>query len=240
MKMFIRSLTILMALMIWAPAQGETSRDKSFYPEDVTYDKSIPTPEQFLGHALGERLTRNDLMVRYLMQLAEVSDRISYEIIAYSHEKRPIVTLTITSPKNRSRLAEIKATHMALSEPGSRQKVTADMPVVSWLNYGVHGAEVSSTDAAMPTAYYLAAAQGDAIDKLLDNSVILLTASFNPDGSSRQSAWNWMQGAEVPVTDPRSTIHNTFWSGGRTNHYWFDLHRQWLVPPKSHRRHAGG
>ena len=168
-------------------------------------------------------------MVRYLMKLAEVSDRVTYEIIAYSHEKRPIVTLTITSPENRARLAEIKAAHLALSDPSSGQKITDGMPVVSWLNYGVHGAEVSSTDAAMPTAYYLAAAQGAAIDKILDNSVILLTASFNPDGSSRQSAWNWMQGAEVPVTDPRSTIHNTFWPGGRTNHYWFDLNRQWLL-----------
>ena len=210
-------------------AQAQTARDKSFYPQDVTYDPAIPTPKAFIGHELGYRITRNDLLVQYLLKLAEVSDRVSSEIIAYSHEKRPIVTLTITAPENHDRLEEIRQAHLALRDPESEQQVGPDTPVISWLNYGVHGAEVSSTDAAMPVAYHLAAAQGAEIDRLLKNSVILLTASFNPDGSSRQSAWNWMHGADVPVTDPNARIHNTFWPGGRTNHYWFDLNRQWLL-----------
>ena len=81
----------------------------------------------------------------------------------------------------------------------------------------------------MAVAYHLAAAQGPAIEETLENSVILLIAVFNPDGNSRMSAWNHMNGAYVPVTDPEHRLHNTFWPGGRTNHYWFDLNRQWLI-----------
>ena len=108
-------------------------------------------------------------------------------------------------------------------------EVAEDMPVITWLNYGVHGAEVSSTDSSMAVAYHLAAAQGPEIEETLKNSVIILIAVFNPDGNSRMSAWNHMNGGYVSVSDPEHRLHNTFWPGGRTNHYWFDLNRQWLI-----------
>tara|TARA_B110000093_G_scaffold181501_1_gene225732 strand:- start:153 stop:2531 length:2379 start_codon:yes stop_codon:yes gene_type:complete len=161
--------------------------------------------------------------------LAEMSPRVSSEVIAYTHERRPIIGLTITSPANHARIDEIRAAHVALSDPNSSQELQDDMPVVTWLNYGVHGAEVSSTDSSMAVAYHLAAAQGSEIEATLEQSVIILIAVFNPDGNSRMSAWNHMHGANVPVTDPNHLLHNTFWPGGRTNHYWFDLNRQWLI-----------
>lgn len=207
----------------------QAGRDAPFYPTSVNFDPDIPRPESVIGHPLGHRLARNDLLVSYLRTLAELSPRITVEEIAYSHEGRPILMLTITSPANHSRIDDIKAAHVALSDPNSNQQVSEDMPVVTWLNYGVHGAEVSSTDSSMAVAYHLAAAQGAEIENTLENSVIILIAVFNPDGSSRMSAWNHMHGGYVPVTDPEHRLHNTFWPGGRTNHYWFDLNRQWLI-----------
>ena len=208
---------------------AQESRDTPFYVEGISYNPAIPRPESVIGHPLGHRIARNDLLVQYMRTIAESSDRITAETIAHTHEGRPILALTITTPANHSRLEEIKATHLALNDPESDQEVTADMPVVTWLNYGVHGAEVSSTDSSMAVAYHLAAAQGVAIEETLSNSIIILIAVFNPDGNSRMSAWNHMHGAYVPVTDPAHRLHNTFWPGGRTNHYWFDLNRQWLM-----------
>lgn len=221
--------TVLLALCPLTSAYGQVERDTPFYPENVSFDPSIPLPESVIGHPLGHRIARNDLLVRYLQTLAGLSPRITSEVMAYSHEGRPILALTITSPENHDRIDEIKAAHIALSDPESDSEVADDMPVITWLNYGVHGAEVSSTDASMAVAYHLAAAQGPEIQQALEQSVVILIAVFNPDGNSRMSAWNHMYGSYVPVTDPDHRLHNTAWPGGRTNHYWFDLNRQWLI-----------
>ncbi|QDE27671.1 peptidase [Paremcibacter congregatus] len=209
--------------------QAQADFDKPFYPETVKFNAAIPKPATMIGHPLGHRVARNDLLVRYLTDVANISDRVTSEVIAYSHEGRPIVMLTITSPENHARIDDIREAHNALRGKDAPASIPDDMPVVTWLNYGVHGAEVSSTDAVLPVVYHLAAAEGPEIEKTLKKSVILVIASFNPDGSSRQSAWNHMHGADVPVTNPDHRLHNTFWPGGRTNHYWFDLNRQWLL-----------
>lgn len=222
-------LVILTSLLASSLSYSQVGRDTPFYAGSVSFDSAIPRPEEVIGHPLGHRIARNDLLVRYMETLAEISPRVTSEVIAYTHERRPIIGLTITSPKNHSRIDEIQAAHVALSDPNSTQELQADMPVVTWLNYGVHGAEVSSTDSSMAVAYHLAAAQGAEIEATLENSVIILIAVFNPDGNSRMSAWNHMHGANVPVSDPNHLLHNTFWPGGRTNHYWFDLNRQWLI-----------
>jgi hypothetical protein len=222
-------LVVLMSLLASSFALCQIARDTPFYADSTSFDSGIPRPEEVIGHPLGHRIARNDLLVRYMEMLAEMSPRVSSEVIAYTHERRPIIGLTITSPENHARIDEIRLAHVALSDPNSSQELQDDMPVVTWLNYGVHGAEVSSTDSSMAVAYHLAAAQGSEIEATLEQSVIILIAVFNPDGNSRMSAWNHMHGANVPVTDPNHLLHNTFWPGGRTNHYWFDLNRQWLI-----------
>lgn len=229
MKLFKLTIFCAFLCLISTTSYAQDVRGKSFYPGNVSYDPEIPKPEEIIGHPLGHRVARHDLLVSYMRTIAAISDRVNVETIAKTHEGRDILMLTISSPENLARIDEIKAAHLALSDPNSNQEVTDDMPVVTWLNYGVHGAEVSSTDSSMAVAYYLAAAQGDYIDETLKNSVILIIAIFNPDGNARQSAWNHMHGSYVPITDPNGRNHNTAWPGGRTNHYWFDLNRQWLL-----------
>ena len=227
----MKTIYLLIASLIITTfsTHAQELRGRSFYPDNVTYDANIPTPESIIGHPLGHRVARHDLLLQYMRTVAEKSDRVNVETIAKTHEGRDILMLTISSPENMARIDDIKTAHVALSDPNSTQQTSGDMPVVTWLNYGVHGAEVSSTDSSMAVAYYLAAAQSDYMDETLKNSVILLIAIFNPDGNSRQSAWNHMSGSQVSITDPNGRNHNTFWPGGRTNHYWFDLNRQWLL-----------
>ena len=145
----------LLMVLVYSTGVAQESRDTPFYVEGITYDSEIPRPESIIGHPLGHRIARNDLLVQYMRTIADISDRITGETIAHTHEGRPILALTITTPENHSRIDEIKAAHLALNDPASDQEVTADMPVVTWLNYGVHGAEVSSTDSSMAVAYHL-------------------------------------------------------------------------------------
>ena len=203
--------------------------ERAFYPQDVTFDAAIQAPEDFLGHRFGDEPIRHHAMVSYLKMLGEQSDRIKVETIGYSHERRPILFLTITSPKNHARIDAIKAAHMKLTDPANTTRPSADMPVVTWLNYGVHGAEASGMDASVPIAYHLAAATGPEIEKTLDESVILITAVFNPDGHSRRIAWLDQHSSKVSNKNAENREHNVAWPGGRTNHYWFDLNRQWLL-----------
>ncbi len=215
----------LLTLMGNALAQNDRN---SFYLDGVAYDPDIPKVEDVLGFEPGDHTIRHHQLVDFLTRTAAASDRITLETIGYTHERRPILFLTITSPENHARIDEIRAQHLALTDPASDREPAADMPVITWLNYGVHGAESSGMDAALPTVYHLAAARGPEIEQMLRESVIVITAIFNPDGHSRRVAWVEQNTSEVKDPNPDARIHNTYWPGGRTNHYWFDLNRQWL------------
>lgn len=203
--------------------------DADMFAADVDYDPAFPTPEEFLGFKLGHEPVRHHQLVDYITTIAGMSDRLSLEVIGYTHERRPILFVVATSPANHARLDEIRDRHVALSEAGSNQPVTDDMPIVTWLNYGVHGAESSGMDAALPFVYHLAAARGDEIERVLATSVVLVTAIFNPDGHAQRIAWFDAYGGQRRIADPAHIEHQFNWTFARTNHYWFDLNRQWLL-----------
>ena len=203
--------------------------DRNMYPTGISYDPAIPTPASVLGHQLGAEPVRHHMLVDYITRVADASPRLSVEVIGHSHERRPILFVVATSENNRARLDEIKAQHIALTEPSENQAVTDDMPVVTWINYGVHGAEQSGMDASLPFIYHLAAAQDEKLDEVLDESVILITAVFNPDGHAHRVAWLDAWGGRNAVRDPAHIEHSFSWGFARTNHYAFDLNRQWLL-----------
>ncbi|WND01521.1 M14 family zinc carboxypeptidase [Temperatibacter marinus] len=217
----------LTALLMTTAVQAE--KLEYFLENGVTYDQSVLKPDGFLGHGIGELPTRHDVFVDYIRRVAEASPRMTIETIGYSHERRPIVTLIITSPENHKRLEEIRANHLLRSNPETAKQAKDDMPVVTWLNYGVHGAEASGMEAALPSVYHLAAAQDEKTKKSLEDSVIVLTAVFNPDGHSRRAGWVLQYSSKKVNTNGAHEIHNHAWPGGRTNHYLFDLNRQWLL-----------
>jgi len=208
---------------------GEVSLEY-FLPGDVTYNPNIPKPADILGFDIGSWHLRHDLMIRYLDALAQSSERVTISYYGRSHELRPLVLLTITSPENHTNIETIRERHVALTDPSvSGSLNTDDMPVVIWLGYSVHGNEHSGANAAVLSAYYYAAAQGPAIEQQLRESVILLDPSFNPDGQDRFVSWvNSHRSLQRLVTDPNHREFREPWPGSRTNHYWFDLNRDWL------------
>lgn len=211
--------------------QCNAQPDLSYYlSDDVVYDTLIPTPKSVIGHEVGEFHVTHDKLVEYMRVLDEASDRITLEVMGYTHEKRPLILLTITSPDNHTDIESIRTQHIQLTDPSRSTNLnTADMPAVYYLGCSIHGNEASGTNASLLIAYHLAAAQGEKINSILSNTVILLDPSFNPDGMQRFASWVNSTRSKLISPDPNDLEHLEPWPGARTNHYWFDLNRDWLV-----------
>jgi hypothetical protein len=197
-----------------------------FYP-DVTgsMNPSVPTPEKFLGYPIGSQHTRHDKIVEYIKELSKVSNRVSFQIIGETYEHRQQIIAVFTSANNHTHLEEIRKAHLAGQLTGN----TASVPLVIHLGYNVHGNEPSSSEAALLTAYYLTASENEETKKWLDEMVILMDPNINPDGRDRHTEWANEHKGEPPVADPADREHNEIWPGGRFNHYWFDLNRDWFL-----------
>lgn len=200
-----------------------------YMPAGVSFDSRIPAPGS-VGHEVGEWHVTHDKLLGYMIALDAASGRAVWEEYGRSWEGRPLGQLIITSEKNMSRLEEIRVEHLKLSDPSvSRSIKTAEMPLIIKLGYGVHGNESSAQNASMLTAYYLVAGQGPRIEEILDKCVILIDPALNPDGLQRHSTWVNMHRGMTLSTDPAGREFNEAWPGGRTNHYWFDLNRDYLM-----------
>ncbi len=203
---------------------------KYFLPDSVSYNPSIPKPKDIIYHEVGEYHVTHDRLVNYMKAVAAAAPgRIKLETMGLTYENRPQVLLIITSPRNHQRLEEIRQQHVQLTDPSQSGSLNIDnMPIVVWIGHSIHGNEQSGTNASLVSAYYLAAAQGKPIDELLENTVILFDPSFNPDGMQRFSTWVNQHKSKNLVSDPNDREFNEVWPGGRFNHYWFDLNRDWL------------
>jgi hypothetical protein len=225
----MKNMLFLTAFLFLQAGIAQEDIDLSYYlPKDVTYDKTIPTPKGIIAHEVGEWHVTHDKLVYYMQALAEASDRITIEDRGETFEGRPLLLLTITTPQNHQNIEKIRQEHLALTENGSGDLNLDAMPIVVYQGFSIHGNEPSGSNAALAYAYYLAAAQGPEIEELLENVVILLDPSFNPDGLQRFAYWANTNRSGNLNADSNDREFNEVWPGGRTNHYWFDMNRDWL------------
>lgn len=201
-----------------------------YYLPAANYNAAIPSPASWLGYEVGEWHASHDQLLGYMKLLDATSDRITLQEYGRSHENRPLVCLTITDPSNHARLVEIKTARDRLVNPAESGELDLkNMPAVNYMGYSIHGNETSGSNAALLVAYHLAAAQTPDVEQLLKNTVILLDPCFNPDGMQRFSSWVNSHKSKNPSPDPAGDEYNEPWPRGRTNHYGFDLNRDWLV-----------
>jgi hypothetical protein len=226
------------AAQIYEPPGGETPTLAYYLPPGTDYDPKIPRPDSTLGVEVGTWHARPDQLVAYFEKLDAVSERMRVEQIGLTYERRPLLNVYVSSPRNLARLDEILDEHAQLSDGDVTDLEVVNMPVVVYLGYSIHGNESSGSNAALLVGYHLAAARGDEIETLLDQTLIVLDPSLNPDGLARFAQWANQNRGRVPVADPRSREHVEPWPNGRTNHYGFDLNRDWLlaVHPESQAR----
>ncbi len=226
----MRQILLLISTLLFYVSLFSQKQALTYYLPDVQYDAAIPTPEQVLGYQVGEWHANHDQLVAYFRTLATAaSDKISLHEYGRSHEHRPLIYLLITSKKNHDRLQDIQKEHLALCDPEKSGGMDiSKMPVVLYQGASIHGNEPSGANASMLVGYYLAAAQSREVEQLLEEAVIILDPCFNPDGFNRFSSWV-NSNKNVNLTgDNADREFNEPWPRGRTNHYWFDLNRDWL------------
>jgi len=206
----------------------------------VRYNRSIPKPEEIIGHQIGTSHTRTDQVVDYFEALASRSNRIILNDHALTHEGRRLIHAIVTHPDNHENLEIIREGNLKLSDkPNSMSDQDLNkMPLVAYLGFSIHGDEASGTEASLLLLYHLAAGSGKQIDDILKNTVLIIDPMFNPDGRDRFV--NWVNGnrGRVPTSDTQDREHNQPWPRGRTNHYLFDMNRDWMpvTQPESNGR----
>ncbi len=220
----IKKFSTLFLLLIAISVQAQQSY---FFPGEGNFDPAIPTPEQFLGYPIGSHYTRHDQIVAYFNELARLSDKVHIQEIGKTYELRPQIIATITSADNYKRIEQIRQEHLSQVDP-SKPVLGSSSPVVVLLGYSVHGAETSSGEASLLTAYYLVANKNEETNKWLKEAVVLIDPALNPDGRDREANWINSYKSFPPVADPADKEHNNQWPGGRVNHYLTDLNRDWL------------
>jgi hypothetical protein len=205
-------------------------------PFEADYDPAIPSAMSEFGYAFGDEITPPGTAVDYLYTLAEAApDRMRVVEYARSWEGRPLVYAVIARPDVIDRLDAIRADLQQLADPATLSadavdSLIAGLPAVVWLSYGVHGDEISSTDAGLRTAYHLLAAQGDPmVETIFDNTIVVVDPTQNPDGRNRfVQSFRAARGLE-PSDNRYTAEHDQPWPGGRYNHYLFDLNRDWFA-----------
>ncbi len=223
----------LIALVSLLPASAQTKFE--FWP-GTNYDPAIPTEAKVLGYNSGERITTPDNIIRYLEALAAAApSRMKVFDYGKTWEGRRLIYVAIGSEANIRHLDEIGRGMRQLAHPGKMQEAEArklmdSLPVPVWLAYGIHGNEVSSPDAALLAAYHLLAARNDSlVDAILKNTVVLIDPLQNPDGRNRFINHFVQNEGLKPNADPDAAEHTETWPNGRTNHYLFDMNRDWFA-----------
>ncbi|SNR15251.1 M14 family metallopeptidase [Tenacibaculum jejuense] len=223
----MKKIFTLLLLTVILSSFAQSKLDLSYYlPKNVTYNKNIPTPKSIIGHEVGEWHITHDKLLYYMKALAKVSDRIVIEERGKTYEDRPLILLKITSPKNHNNLENIRKKHIEATENIAID--ISNLPVVVYQGFSIHGNEASGANAALVAAYHLAAAEGNEIENLLQNTVVLFDPCMNPDGVQRFSYWANSNKSKNINPDPNDREYTEIWPRGRTNHYWFDMNRDWL------------
>lgn len=226
-------MRLLLTLLVAAAAFAQP---KFEYWPNTQYDPAIPTARSVLGYDIGDRVSSHANLMRYMDALAAAAPaRMKVFEYAKSWEGRRLVYAAVGSEQNLKRLPEIQAAMKRLYDPrktseSEARKIISSLPAVIWLGYGVHGNEISSPDAALMTAYHLLAARNDKlVSEVLSKVIVLIDPTQNPDGRDRFVHNYEVAEGLLPDADTAAAEHNEPWPGGRTNHYYFDLNRDWLA-----------
>ncbi len=228
--------------LLLACAMALAAQDDPLKPSS-SYDSAVPTVESVLGYRVGEAFTPYADLERYYKALAASSNRIRLEPYGKSIEGRTLYLVIVSTPENLTRLDDIRAATAKLADPRTTtpeeaQALAASSPTVVWLSYNVHGNEAVSSEAALQVAYELAASQDARVLDWLQHAVILLDPLLNPDGRERYVQFFRSTLGKNPNPDRFAAEHQERWPGGRTNHYLFDLNRDWAwqTQPESRAR----
>ena len=229
-------ITILSTNLLSSTLMEPTSFSKDLYKENIldgSYNDDIDHPNKFLDFKIGERVATPEQISEAILSWANQSNRMIVKEYAKSHEGRPLYALFISSPSNLAKLDEIKknVNLLADGENTNANKARAlinDLPAIAWMAYSIHGNETSGADAALASIYHFIASNDEETIDMLENMLIIIDPLMNPDGRARFAKSLEQYRGTAPNYDDQSLIHTGDWPYGRTNHYFFDLNRDWI------------
>lgn len=184
----------------------------------------LKSPQDFLGYELGSRFTTHDRVLDYFHYLSK-AEGVKIQNYGKSYEQRELLVAIVSSKENLANIEQIRQSNLALSK--AKPATVSKSPVILWLSYNVHGNEASSTETAMKMLYELAVRKPKNVQDWLKNTVVIIDPCLNPDGRERYvNYYNEVSGS-TPNPNPMAREHFEPWPGGRYNHYYFDLNRDW-------------
>ena len=213
-----------------------TSLSKDLYPQTIlngNYKDNIDNPSQFLDFNYGDRVATPEQVTDALNKWSKQSNKLKVVVYAKTHAGRPLHAVFISSPENLNNLDKIKNKISELSDARNTSdreatQIIKTLPAVAWMAYSIHGNETSGGDAALGLIYHLIANQDKDILNMLDEMIIIIDPLMNPDGRARFAKNLEQYRGTAPNYDDQSLLHTGDWPYGRTNHYYFDLNRDWL------------
>jgi hypothetical protein len=199
-----------------------------------TYSDAVSDPATFLGFEAGQRVANPAQITAAIMAWQGQSDRLKVIEYAQTHEGRPLFAVFISSPTNLARLDDIEAQINKLADARTLNNTEANaiiesLPAVAWMAYSIHGNETSGADAALASIYHLIASTDDDTASMLDNMIVVIDPMMNPDGRARFAKSLEQYRGTAPNVDDQSLLHTGDWPFGRTNHYFFDLNRDFFL-----------
>ncbi len=235
-----KRVALFLGMLISLIAQSARSADRDnpawLLPlPELEADPKVPTLKQALGHGWAEEISSHAEIERYLRALtAAAADRTRLLRYGETIEKRGLYLLVISAPKNLARLDQIREANLRLADPrqttpAEAREIAASLPAILWMGYGVHGDEISSSDAAMITAYHLIADRRGTTRKMLEDVVVLIDPMQNPDGRDRFVNFHRENRGAAPDAEPLAAERVQRWASGRFNHYLFDMNRDWFL-----------
>ena len=245
-KLAISIFLTIFSFSILADLSKPTSYSKDLYPTPILtgkYNESIDHPDQFLDFGYAERVANPAQISAAVLAYAQQSDRIKVVEYGRTHENRPLYAVFISSPENIANLETIKANLNQLTDArnttdSKANSIIKSLPAVAWMAYSIHGNETSGADAALGIIYHLIASEDKEVVDMLSNMVVIVDPMMNPDGRDRFAKSLEQYRGTAPNYDDQSMLHTGDWPYGRTNHYFFDLNRDWfyLTQPETQGR----
>ncbi len=205
---------------------------EELFPNAV-FDPDLPTQVGVTGVEPGQRPLRPEEVLAFYQALADASPRARLMEYGRSHEGRPVVILAVSDEATIADLDAFKQRHVTLLDPRQSDKTSAEdlgnTKAVAWMAYGIHGDELSSTDAAAALAYVLVAGEDEVSRSLRDRLLVLIDPCENPDGRARYLAQILSFAHRSANPDQDDLSHRAVWPWGRGNHYLFDMNRDWFT-----------
>lgn len=221
-------------------AMASAQADESHFILDpgqsgASFDGGIVSPEEFLGFRIGRRPIRYDEVLLYLKHLAGQSDRVTFAPYGETDSGQMLFTVIVSAPDNLANLAAIHDSLRAIAAGGAER--ASQTPMVAWMGYGIHGDELSATDASVMLAYRLAAGRDETTRRIRERVITYIDPIYNPEGRARALAHVDALRRHMPATDHQDMVHHQFWMEGRGNRYFFDLNRDATFQVQAQSRH---